>query len=103
MDKSDIIKYIRQFNKKYANIGFRITGLFGSFARGEEDIFSDVDLTYSIDHDRFYKDDAFAKLEKIEEIRREISSTLHRKIDLIPSNTSNELIRQSLERERIAI
>lgn len=101
--KNEIIKNITILNEKYQNAGFKIASLFGSYARGTQDSFSDVDLTYIIDHDKFYKDDAFAKLAKIEEIKSELEKKFHTKVDLIPLNTKNTLIQKSLKEEQILI
>ena len=57
--KTEIIKDLVVLNEKYQNTGFKIASLFGSYARGTQNNFSDIDLTYIIDHNRFYKDDAF--------------------------------------------
>ncbi len=101
--KNEILKNLTLLNEKYQNTGFQIASLFGSYARGTQDSFSDIDLTYIIDHDRFYKDDAFAKLAKIEEIKNELEKEFHTKVDLIPSNTKNTLIQESLKEEQILI
>ena len=103
MDKEFIIKRIRTVNEKYQREGFLISSLFGSYARDEADEYSDIDLTYTINHDKFFKDDAFAKLDKIDLIKKELSAIFHKKIDLIPSNTSNTLIQKSLQKEQISI
>jgi len=101
--KNEILENLALLNEKYQNTGFKIASLFGSYARGTQDSFSDIDLTYIIDHDRFYKDDAFAKLAKIEEIKNELERRFQTKVDLIPSNTKNTLIQKSLKREQILI
>lgn len=101
--KEEILKNIELLNKKYQDRGFRIFSLFGSYARGTQDIFSDIDLTYSIDHNKFFKDDAFAKLAKIEEIKNELEKKFHTKVDLIPSNTKNKLIQESLKKEQVIL
>ncbi len=101
--KNEIIKNLTLLNEKYQSTGFKIASLFGSYARDMQDRFSDIDLTYVIDHDKFYKDDAFAKLAKIEEIKSELEKEFHTKVDLIPLNTKNKLIQESLKKEQILI
>ncbi len=103
MDKTTIIKNLHFFNHRYKAQGFMLFSLFGSYARGTEDIFSDIDLTYKIDHDIFFKDNAFAKLAKIEDIKKELELLFHKKVDLIPANTKNHLIQEQLQKEQIAI
>jgi len=101
--KDKIIESLKLLNNKYQKTGFKIIGLFGSYARETNDLFSDIDLTYSIDHDKFYKDDAFAKLAKIEDIKNELQNQFHTKIDLIPANTKNKYLQNSLINEQILI
>lgn len=101
--KENILTYISLLNQNYEKQGFKIASLFGSYARGTQSNFSDIDLTYSIDHELFYKDDAFAKLSKIEEIKNELEKRFHTKVDLIPINTKNRLIQESLKNEQILI
>ena len=103
MDKATIIKNLHLFNQKYKEQGFMFFSLFGSYARGTEDIFSDIDITYKIDHNVFFKDDAFAKLAKIDAIKKELELLFHKKVDLIPANTKNHLIQEQLKKEQIAI
>ena len=103
MNKDTIIEDIHYFNSKYKDTGFIFVSLFGSYAKGTNDFFSDIDLTYRINHDVFYKDDAFAKLEKIQEIKKELEEKFHKRVDLIPSNTKNHLIQESLKKEQILI
>lgn len=103
MNKETIISDIQQLNKKYREDGFKIVSLFGSYARDSYDEYSDIDLTYKIDHNKFFKDDAFAKLAKIEEIKNELEHRFHKKIDLIPANTTNYLLQESLQKEQAYI
>ena len=103
MNKETIIRDIQQLNKKYGQDGFKIVSLFGSYARDSYDMYSDIDLTYKIDHDKFFKDDAFAKLARIEEIREELEHWFHKKIDLIPANTTNYLLQETLQKEQAYI
>jgi len=103
MDKDTIINDLHAFNKKYKEQGFQLISLFGSYARGTADVFSDIDLTYKINHNTFYKDNAFAKLNKIEDIKKELELLFHKKVDLISANTKNSLIQSTIEKEQIAI
>ncbi len=103
LKKEKIIHDLRLLNDKYEQDGFKIISLFGSYARETNDVFSDVDLTYKIDHDIFYKDNAFAKLAKIEDIKKELENNFQAKIDLIPANTKNYLVQENIQKEQILI
>ena len=101
--KENIVQTLKLLNKKYQNLGFKVNSLFGSYARGTNDSFSDIDLTYTINHNKFYKDDAFGKLAKIEDIKIELQNQFHTKVDLIPANTKNKYIQNSLQQEQVLI
>ena len=103
MDRNGIIKVLNLLNDKYKNEGFKLVSLFGSYARGTEDEFSDIDLTYEIDHNVFYRNDGFAKILRLEEIKNELENTLHKKVDIIPANTKNLLLRKNLDKEQIIL
>lgn len=101
--RNKIVETLSLLNKRYNKLGFKIVSLFGSYARGTNDLFSDIDLTYSINHSIFYKDDAFGKLAKLEDIKLELQNQFHAKVDLIPANTKNKYIQNSLQQEQVFI
>lgn len=103
LSKNHILEVLKSFNEIHQGQGFKIISLFGSYARGDADDFSDIDLTYKIDHDKFFKDDAFAKLLKIDEFKDELQKELKKKIDFIPANTKNILIKQTLKEEEVLV
>jgi predicted nucleotidyltransferase len=93
MTKEYIINELKKFKLKYQQDGVLIIGIFGSFARGDNTKYSDIDIAYKIDHDKFsikYKD-GFSKLLKLDKIKKEISDTFKTKIDFIPDNNKNIL------------
>ncbi|WP_457595945.1 nucleotidyltransferase family protein [Hydrogenimonas sp.] len=98
----EILKILRKFNETYASQGFKIVGLFGSYARNEATDFSDIDLAYEIDHEKFYPDDAFRKLDAIDTIRRELEGELRRKVDLIPYPKEESPLKKRLEKELVS-
>jgi predicted nucleotidyltransferase len=102
-DTQKIIETLRHFNETTNEKGFKIVAIFGSYARGTQDTFSDIDLLYEIDHTLFYKDDAFAKLAALESIQKDLEQVFHKKIDLIPVNTKNKHLQNSLQKEKIAV
>ncbi len=86
MKKETILTHLSKAKEKYAPEGFLLLGLFGSFAKGEETHYSDIDVAYRIEHERFSQKyrDGFAKLLRIDEIRKELENELHKKVDLVP-------------------
>ena len=55
MDKDTILEFIRELkNNKKVKV-FKKIGLFGSFTKGNEDIFSDIDIAVQVDK-KYLKD-----------------------------------------------
>ena len=87
----NIISLISDKKKKYLQEGFEIVGIFGSYARGNENKYSDVDIVYKLDYTTFDKQfkGGFSKLLRIEEIKDELQKLLHLKVDLVSLNPDN--------------
>jgi predicted nucleotidyltransferase len=86
--KTTIISTLKQLKPTYEKEGLILTGLFGSYAKGEQNNFSDIDIAYEIDYNKFstkYKD-GFSKILRIEEIKQELENTFKTKVDLVPNN-----------------
>ena len=103
LKQKEIVDYLHQYNAEKLPSGIQLVGLFGSYARGTQDSYSDIDITYRIDHNIFYKDNAFKKLIALEEIKKELEDALHHRVDLIPVNTNNALLQESLQNEQILL
>jgi predicted nucleotidyltransferase len=98
-----ILEYLAEKKIDFEQEGLTLLGLFGSYARGEEDSFSDIDIAYKIDHNKFFKDDAFKKLLRIEEIKKELELNFHKKVDIISLNSDNHRLNESIKKEMILI
>ena len=105
MQKEYILHKLKEIKPKYAKDGFIILGLFGSVARGEEDSFSDIDIAYKIDYNKFSKKykDGFSKLLKIEDTKEELEKILKSRIDLISINSNNRLFLNKIKKEFIYV
>ena len=89
-------------NRQFAPSGFQLVGLFGSYARGEAGNFSDIDIAYRIDHAKFHSDNAFKKLEAIQEIKTELEKRFKRRVDLIPYPKEDSPLKERLKKELLS-
>ena len=89
---------ISNMKKKYLSEGFEIVGIFGSYAKGNADKFSDIDIAYTLDFNTFDKQfkGGFSKIPRIEEIKNELQKLLHLKVDLVSINSSNKQFNQTI-------
>jgi len=101
----NITSQIREIKNKYQNEGFEIVGIFGSYAHGNADDFSDVDIVYSVDYSRFDQKfkGGFAKILRIEEIKEELQKRLHLKVDLISLNSNNHRFKQKIQKDMVYV
>ena len=85
-DKNSILSTLKQLKPIYAKEGLVLLGLFGSYARDTQTKFSDIDIAYKINYDKFssnYKD-GFSKILRIDEIKKELQEIFHTRVDLVP-------------------
>lgn len=77
------------------NAGVIRSSIFGSFARGENNIESDIDMLVE-----FPKGKSLLDLVRLE---RQLESTLFRKVDLLTYNSISPLIQQSITENQVQI
>ncbi|WP_324171371.1 nucleotidyltransferase domain-containing protein [Sulfurimonas sp.] len=86
MQDINILNKIKSLKNNFINDGFVIDGVFGSYARGENTQNSDVDILYHLNDVFFKKYSGFIGFKKLDEIKKQISKSLDKKIDLAPKN-----------------
>jgi predicted nucleotidyltransferase len=89
--KNTIISTLKKIKPIYEKEGLILIGLFGSYAKDEQNNFSDIDIAYKINYNKFstkYKD-GFSKILRIEEIKQELENTFKTKVDLVPNNNKS--------------
>jgi predicted nucleotidyltransferase len=91
--KSEILLKLKEIKPTYEKEGLILVGLFGSYAKNKQTDFSDIDLAYRLDYDKFssYYKGGFAKLLRIDEIKKELQAIFHKPIDLVPDNNKSIL------------
>lgn len=101
----NITLLISDKKKQYLQEGFEIIGIFGSYAQGNANKYSDIDIAYKVDYstfDRRYKG-GFSKLLRIEEIKDELQKLLHLKVDLISMNSNNIRFKEKIEKDMLYV
>jgi predicted nucleotidyltransferase len=92
-DKNSILSTLKKLKPIYEKEGLVLLGLFGSYARDTQTRFSDIDIAYKIDYDKFsskYKD-GFSKILRIDEVKKELQETFHTRVDLVPDSNKSIL------------
>ncbi len=101
----NIKSLISDKKRQYLQEGFEIVGIFGSYAQGHADKYSDIDIAYKLDFDTFDKQfkGGFSKLLRIEEIKTELQKLLHLKVDLVSISSSNIRFQNRIKKDMLYV
>ena len=93
LTKDEIIIKLKELKPFYFKEGIEIIGLFGSYARNEQNEFSDIDIAYRINHEEIKKHytGGFQYLIRLDEIKDELGSIFKKGIDFIPDENKKIL------------
>ena len=91
--KNEILSKLKELKPAYAEEGLILLGLFGSYAKDTQTKFSDIDVAYKLDYDKFSQKHkgGFAKLLRIDDIKKELESIFKTPIDLVPDTNKSIL------------
>jgi len=82
---------LKKLKERYLKEGIEIVGIFGSYARGDSDSYSDIDIAYRLSPIFFEKyKDGFSQIIKIDDVKKELEKELKRKVDFVPFNEKFE-------------
>ncbi|HHH37828.1 MAG TPA: nucleotidyltransferase domain-containing protein [Epsilonproteobacteria bacterium] len=101
----NILQNLQKIKTKYEKEGVYIVGVFGSYAQDKFDDFSDIDIAYTIDHDRFSRiySDGFSKILRIEEIRHALEKRFHKKVDFVSLDSNNKSFVDYIKKEMLYV
>ncbi len=89
--KKEVLDKIKILKKKYENDGFIVLGVFGSYARGDENEKSDIDILYEMTENFYRRYPGWDVFPVIDEIEKEFSKVLDRDVDLANKNALNDI------------
>ena len=89
------LKILKNFKDKYKNL-LEIKYIVGSFARGDFNKDSDIDIVYSLKKEALNKD-AFEIINNLVKIKEELQKIFKRKVDLIDETTLNEIAKKYMK------
>ena len=96
MEKEKILNKLKELKPVYQKEGFEILGVFGSYTNNTQTKYSDIDIAYKLDYEKFSKKyvDGFSKLLRIDSIKEELEIIFKKKVDLV--SDSNKKILKDL-------
>ena len=100
--KENIIEYLKNLKSELKDKGINKIALFGSFAKGEENIYSDIDIAILKDKDFLSFNTAYSYFELISDIKEETRKKFHKNIDIFDLDTKSSF-KKSIEKELIYV
>jgi predicted nucleotidyltransferase len=100
--KENIIEYLKNLKSELKSKGINKIGLFGSFAKGEENIYSDIDIAISKDKDFLSYNTAYSYFQLISDIKKEARINFHKNIDIFDLDSKSSF-KNSIEKELIYV
>ena len=96
MNKNEILNKLKELKPIYQNEGLEILGVFGSYAKETNTKYSDIDIAYKLDYDKFSKKyiGGFSKILRIDEIKNELKAIFKTEVDFV--SDSNKKIMKDL-------
>ena len=94
--KAEIIHILKRFKETSAHkYGIRALGIFGSFARGQQNEKSDLDIVVTLDEPDFFI---------VEKIKEELERRIPLNIDIVNfRNTLRDSLKENIQRDAIYI
>ena len=98
-----VLSTIKSLKERLQAEGFIIDGIFGSYARGEANAESDIDILYHLDGSFYKKHSGFIGFKRLDEIKELIAKHTNTKIDLAPKNNLSKTAQKYILSEVIYV
>ena len=94
MQKQEILDYLKSNENYYMdNFGVRFIGIFGSFAKGQANSDSDIDILFTIEKDKKLS------LFKYLQLQRTLEELFQRDVDLVRYEVLKSRIKTSIQKD----
>ena len=94
MQKEDILRVLKEFKEGPHNHFFTQIGLFGSYARDEADVFSDIDVAVKVDQEAMRRYDVWHYFDALSEIKATLLKHFHLKSDVLDLDSGSPILDQ---------
>ena len=101
-NKEEIVTFLKDIKDTFAKEGVLIVGLFGSFAKNSENIYSDIDIAIKKDKTILQKDYAYRYFEILSNLKKEIKQTFSKNVDILDIDSKSEFL-DSIKNEMIYV
>ena len=100
--KENIIHYLKDIKPQLKEKGIEKLALFGSYAKGEECVYSDIDIAISKESSFLEKHGAYTYFDYLSQLKKKIGKKFHKNIDIYDLDSKSSF-KSSIEKELIYV
>ena len=90
-NQKNIINYLKELKPELLKDGIVQIALFGSFAKNQQNVYSDIDIAISKDKDFLLHNSPYQYFDIINKIKSKIKKQFHRNIDVFDLDSNSDL------------
>ena len=94
INRSQIITFLKDIKAELADDGISTLGLFGSFARDEAGVYSDIDIAIRKERNYLQTRTAYDYFNEIEKIKNLIKNKFHRNSDVLDLDSHSSMLNE---------
>ena len=100
--KETILKYLKELKPELESFGIEKIALFGSFATGKQNVYSDIDIAIKKKQDFLKNYSAYEYFNIVSMIKDKIRKSLHRNSDIFDLDSDSQFT-EKIEKEMIYV
>ena len=100
--KESILNFLAEIKSELQDDGIVRLGLFGSFSRGDETVYSDIDIAIAKESDYLSSRTAYSYFDEISKIKTLIEKKFHRKSDVFDLD-SDSVMKTSIQKDLLYV
>jgi predicted nucleotidyltransferase len=100
--RENILSYLKDLKSELNECGIQNIALFGSFAKGTQTVYSDIDIAISKQKDFMSHKSAYEYFETISNIKNSLKHKFHRNIDVLDLDSQTPF-KQTITKELIYV
>lgn len=102
IDKNSILEHLSFLKDELSSKGIVQLGLFGSYAKNSQNVYSDIDIAIKKDKEIFEKYGVYFYFELLNNIKDSIQRKFHRNVDIFDLDSNSEL-KKTIEKELLYV
>ena len=101
-NRENILSYLQEIKSELFRDGIVSLALFGSFARGEQSVYSDIDIAIKKETDYLKNRTAYTYFNEVEKIKMMIQKKFHRNSDVFDLDSDSSM-KSNIQKELLYV